>query len=371
MEEPTPQTAPATVEPTLFQTTSLETNNDNSRKRVGFILLILIILCIIGVGYWWFRSSTNITTDNAFVEAHIHTVAARISGQVTFVHVRENELVHAGDLLFELTPADYQVKIENAEAEVDMARNETSGEYAKVGSARGILDLAKAHLHQAETDLQRGKNLYQKEVIPREKLDRLETDREMAAAQVRIAEENLNKEEAVSGKSVLTGSEARIRQKQAKLKEAALNLAYTKVYAPADGYVTRKSVEPGNYIQPGQPVMTIVRLQDSWVTANYKESQLAGVTPGQRVEFSVDAYPAKKFTGKVESIMAGTGAAFSLLPPENATGNYVKVVQRIPVRIAIDHKSDPDHLLRTGMSVVPTIFTDRTLADLLKFNNSK
>lgn len=363
MEESTLGIDPATSEPAPAQADSPQ-KNGNNKRWVALILTILIITSILSGGYWWLRSSTNITTDNAYVEAHIHSVAARIAGQVTSVHVKDNDLVHEGDLLFELTPADYQVRIENAEAEVDMSRNETSGEYAKVGSARGDLDLAKAHLRQAETDLQRGRNLYQKEVIPKEKLDRLGTDREMAAAQVRIAEENLSKEEAVSGKSGLTGNEARIRQKQAKLKEAALNLAYTQVHAPVDGFVTRKSVEAGNYIQPGQPVMTIVRLEDAWITANYKESQLSHVEPGQKVEFKVDAYPGKIFTGRVESIMAGTGAAFSLLPPENATGNYVKVVQRVPVRIAIDHQSDPEQLLRAGMSVVPTIFTGRTVKDI-------
>jgi len=154
--------------------------------------------------------------------------------------------------------------------------------------------------------------------------------------------------------------------RKAQLEEARLQAGYTKVTAPADGYVTRKSIEPGNYIQTGQPAMVLVSLEDSWITANYKERQLADVKPGQQVEFSVDAYPSMKFTGRVESIMAGTGSAFSLLPPENATGNYVKVVQRIPVRIAIDHKSDPNRLLRSGMSVVPTIFTGPTPTDILR-----
>jgi membrane fusion protein (multidrug efflux system) len=160
--------------------------------------------------------------------------------------------------------------------------------------------------------------------------------------------------------------EAKVAQRQAQLAEAQLHLAYTKVLAPADGYVTRKNVEPGNYLQPGQPVMAIVSLDDAWITANYKESQLTHVRPGQQVRIKVDAYPDKTFSGTVESIMAGTGAAFSLLPPENATGNYVKVVQRIPVRIALDHDSDPDQLLRVGMSVVPTIDTGQNQLAILK-----
>jgi len=135
--------------------------------------------------------------------------------------------------------------------------------------------------------------------------------------------------------------------------------------APNDGYVTRRGVEAGNYVQPGQALMAVVSLKDAWITANYKESQLTDVRPGQKVEFTVDSYPGRRFTGQVESVMAGTGAAFSMLPPENATGNYVKVIQRVPVKIAIDKGSDPEHLLRVGMSVVPVILTGRRFTDVI------
>jgi membrane fusion protein, multidrug efflux system len=160
--------------------------------------------------------------------------------------------------------------------------------------------------------------------------------------------------------------DARVAQKQGELESASLSLSYTKVFAPTDGYITKKSVEVGNYVQPGQALMALVPLENAWITANYKESQLTDVKPGQRVEISVDAYPNHTFHGSVESIMAGTGAAFSLLPPENATGNYVKVIQRIPVRIAIDRGSDPTHLLRVGMSVVPTILTGKRFGDVIR-----
>jgi membrane fusion protein (multidrug efflux system) len=151
-----------------------------------------------------------------------------------------------------------------------------------------------------------------------------------------------------------------IKEKEAKKDAAQLNYSYTKIYAPVDGYVTKKSVEIGNQIQAGQPVMAVVPLNvgDIYITANYKETQLAKVKPGQKVEFKVDTYPGRKFTGKVDSIMSGTGAIFSLFPPENATGNYVKVVQRIPVKIVLDKDTDKDHILRIGMSVVPTIIVE-------------
>ncbi|MCM2359375.1 MAG: HlyD family secretion protein, partial [Geobacteraceae bacterium] len=304
-----------------------EKAGNGKRKRAGIVILLLVAAgTVMGIN-WWIKSKTRIGTDNAFVEARIHSISAKVPGTVVSVPVKENQPVRKGELLAELDPGDYRVFLENARAELDMARNETSGDYARVEGARASIDLARARLDQAGLDLQRGKALFAREVIPREQLDRLETSRKVAESQLREKEENLRKEQGRLGLAGNGGKEARVAQKQAKLDEARLNLSYTRIYAPADGYVTRKSVEPGNNLQPGQPLMAVVALDDAWVTANYKESQLSHVREGQRVEFRVDAYPGKKFTGSVESIMAGTGAAFSLLPPENATGNYVKVVQ--------------------------------------------
>jgi membrane fusion protein (multidrug efflux system) len=161
--------------------------------------------------------------------------------------------------------------------------------------------------------------------------------------------------------SSLPTQEAQIRQREATVKGAELNLGYTKIYAPTDGNITKRTVEIGNQIQAGQPLMAIVPLgqDDVWVTANYKETQLEKVIPGQKVEIKVDTYPGKTFHGRVNSIMAGTGAVFSLFPPENATGNFVKVVQRIPVKIVLESGEDPKHLLRIGMSVQPTILIEQ------------
>lgn len=321
----------------------------------------------LGLGLRWFiRSMTHITTDNAFVEAHIHAISPRVPGTVTAVPVTDNQFVRKGDLLVELDPADYEVRLSAASADLDMARNETSGDYAQVEAARAAVSHARARLDQADLDLRRGSALFAKEVIPREQLDRLETARRVAAAQLREAEEGVRKAEAQLGLSGSGGREARIAQREAKLREASLSLSYTRITAPADGYVTRKGVEPGTTVQAGQPLMAVVPLDDAWITANFKESQLTHMRPGQKVTFTVDAYPSRTFTGRVESIMAGTGAAFSLLPPENATGNYVKVVQRVPVKIAVDRESDPQHFLRVGMSVVPVVDVDRKLGDILR-----
>jgi len=331
-----------------------------NKKQHGGIVLALIIICgaVFGVRHWM-ESKTHIETDNAFIESHIHTVSSRIPAVVKRVVVADNQFVHKGDLLVELDGSDYQARVKSASASLEMAKNETSGNYAQVESARAGIGLARARLDQADLDLKRGEALYAKEVIPKEQLERLHTAKRVAQMQLKEAQEAEHRAQAVAGLEGSGSKDARVAQKQGELETASLNLSYTRIFAPGDGYVTRKSVEAGNYVQPGQSLMALVSLDDAWVTANYKESQLTDVKPGQLVEFTVDTYPGRVFKGSVESIMAGTGAAFSMLPPENATGNYVKVIQRIPVRIAIDKGSDPERLLRVGMSVVPTILTER------------
>ena len=336
-------------------------------KRKAGIVLLVIVAGGIAAGFWfWTRSKTHVTTDNAFIESHIHAISAKVPGTVQRLLVTDNQPVRKGDLLVELDPGDYRARLQNATAQLDIARNETSSNYAQVDAARAAVNSDKARLEQAELDLERGKALFRKEVIPQEQLDRLETARRVAAAKLTETEGSVRRALAILGLAGTGGKDAQIARRQAELEESRLNLSYTKIYAPADGYITRKSVESGNNIQPGQPLMALVALEDAWVTANYKESQLTHVAPGQKVEFAVDTYPGRTFTGTVESIMAGTGAAFSLLPPENATGNYVKVVQRIPVKIVIDKESDPRHLLRVGMSVEPTILTGRRLWDIMQ-----
>jgi len=196
------------------------------------------------------------------------------------------------------------------------------------------------------------------DVIAREQLDAQTTVKLTAELQLKEAEENYRKARAEAGFSSVQGKNAKILQKKALLDNARRQLAHTRVTAQFDGCITRKSVDPGANIQAGQPLMALVSLQDSWITANFKEGQMARIRSGQKVTLTIDAYPGRNFSGRVDSIMAGAGAAFSLLPPENATGNYVKVVQRIPVKIAIDQNSDPEHRLRVGMSVIATVFVE-------------
>jgi membrane fusion protein (multidrug efflux system) len=331
------------------------------KRHVGTLLVLLVVL---GGLCMWYRSKALVETDDAFVESHVHVISPRVAGHVLRVLVKDNQRVGKGDLLVELDPAEYQAQVDRAAAVLALAENETSGDHAAVDQARAGVGQVRAVLEQAELDLQRGEALLAREVMPKEQVDRLRTAVRVASARLQESREALKRARAVIGQSA-RGGEARIAQRRAELAAARLDLNYTRIIAPADGYVTRKNVELGNNVRAGQPLLALVELEQPWIVANFKEGQLAHVQSGQKVEFTVDAFPGRSFSGRVDSIMAGTGAAFSLLPPENATGNYVKVVQRIPVKIAIDRESDPQHLLRVGMSVVPTIHTGLRLGEAL------
>ena len=337
------------------------------KKTKGLVVLLVVIIAGGWFGLKWFISGrSNIETDNAFIEARIVPVSSKVSGTVARVLVNDNQSVKRGDLLLEIDGRDYQLQIAKAAAGVGMAENEMGGEQLKAEGARAALQSAKARFDQAVMDQGRAEKLYSRDVLPKDQLDRMTTARRVSEAQLKEAEEAFKRFQAEAGLANKAGSKARILQRKAQLDEAELQLSYTKIYAARDGYITRKSVEAGVNIQAGQPLMALVPLQDAWITANYKERQITYLKPGQKVEFSVDAYPGKTFSGSVDSIMAGTGAAFSLLPPENATGNYVKVVQRVPVKINIDRNSDTERLLRVGMSVIPVVLTGRSSGDVLK-----
>ncbi len=326
-------------------------NGNNGKKKKAFLIVGVVVAVGLVVG--WFYSGyrkTHIYTDDAFIEGNIHTVAAKIYGTVKTIAVNDNQLVKAGDLLVEIDPADYNVRLREASSAVGAEKAKLSEAETKIEAAKANLELQRANLKLAEIEKKRSEALFQKEVLPRDRYDRAMTGHEVAVAQVKAAEEQLRQAESQRQTQLST-----IRQKEATAALAELNYDYTKIYAPVDGYVTKKSVQLGNQIQPGQPLMAVVSLNDIWVTANFKETQMANIRPGQPVTFTVDSYPGRTFTGKVDSIMAGTGVSFSLFPAENATGNYVKVVQRIPVKIALDKDTDKDRLLRIGMSVEPTV----------------
>ncbi|MEI6207553.1 MAG: HlyD family secretion protein [Desulfuromonadales bacterium] len=360
------ETTPAQTETADSTKLSVAAKPGSYRKHKAAVMLLIIVAGGSWAGLSMFiKSKTHVETDNAFIEARIVPVSSRVSGTVARVMVNDNQLVKKGDLLLEIDRRDHQVQVSKAAAGVGMAENESGGEQLKVEAARASLQSARARNDQALLDHVRGEKLFSREVISREQLDRMITGKRVAESQLKEAEEILKRAQTEAGLANRGGNKARVLQRRALLEEAQLQLSYTRIFSVKDGYITRKSVEPGANIQAGQLLMALVPLQDAWITANYKERQITHIKAGQKVEFSVDAFPGRTFNGRVDSIMAGTGAAFSLLPPENATGNYVKVVQRLPVKIAINNASDPEHLLRVGMSVIPTVLTGRTAKDVL------
>jgi membrane fusion protein (multidrug efflux system) len=282
---------------------------NGAKKKKAFLIVAVVVAVGLTIGYFYnsYRT-THVMTDDAFVDGNIHTIAARVSGNVRTVAVTDNQRVDRGDLLVELDPADYRSKAE---------------------AARANLELQRATLRFAETERKRAKALYEQEAGAADRYDKAVSNYEISMAQVKLAEE--------------------------QLRQAELNLGYTRVIAPAAGYITRKSVQTGNQVKDSQPLMAVVDLDNLYIVANYKETEMEHIHPGQSVRITVDAYPGRVLTGKVDSIMAGTGVSFSLFPAENATGNYVKVVQRIPIKIILDPDADKDRLLRVGMSVVPTV----------------
>jgi membrane fusion protein (multidrug efflux system) len=401
-------TTPVQTEPD----TTTEVVQPRSRRR-GIIIVVIAILIVGAVAFWWHSTFTE-DTDDAQINGHLIQVSSRIGGQVQKVYVDENQMVKKGDLIAELDPRDYQVAVENAKAVLASAKanaaaanvavplttintgsnltsatSDVSGAHAQVMQAQQQQQAAHARVVQAQAndkkaqaDLERYKPLVEKDVISKQQFDAAVAAAAAAAASVqdalaseqaaaegvRVARDREAQSQALL-KYAQTGpqqiaaqnakarqAEAQVEQAQAQLDQASLNLSYTKIIAPEAGIITRKSVEVNQNVSVGQNLLTLVSLEDIWVTANFKETQLRHMAAGQPVEISVDA-TGKDYKGKVTQIGGATGSVLSLFPPENATGNYVKVVQRVPVRIDftdLEHE-DPNHLLRPGLSVEPKV----------------
>ena len=349
------------------------------RKKTALVLFVLLGIILAVSAYFYIQyKKTHISTDDAFIDGRVHTIAPKVSGTVMTVYVNDNQFVKKGALLCILDPMDYKTRRQEAasalsaqrgrlledKARITAAEKRLAETKAAIDAAQASLALQEADLRQAKRDAIRAQNLYRKEAIPRQRYERMTTAYDVQTSRVLAAKQQLRQTRAAweAQKAVLSENTAAlvfqrsvIKQDAASLKLAKLNLGYTRIYAPSDGYITQKSVQVGNQVQPAQPLMAIVPLSDVWITANYKETQITKMRPGQNVDISVDTFPGMTFRGKVNSIMAGTGAVFSLFPPENATGNYVKVVQRIPVKIVLNPGEDPNHILRLGMSVEPTV----------------
>ena len=360
-----------------------EQQGSGRRRKVAALLMFagIAVIGIIVVAMYLQYKKTRIATDDAYIEGRVHVIAAKVPGTVRKVHVSDNQLVKKGDLILEIDPADFDAKMKEAESGLSteksrLVESETRVEAAKiqlaeyghrVETAKALLDLQTANLRQTELDIARAESLLKKDAISKERYEKTKTGYDMAVAQVKAARDQVKQAESAvdvqkavirQAVSSLRSQDSSITRSEAILKASELSVSYTKIYAPSDGHITKKSVQAGNQIQPGQPVMAVVPLDDIWIIGNYKETQLEKVRPGQKVKIRVDTYPGRIFNGKVESIMAGTGSAFSLFPPENATGNFVKVVQRVPVKIVLEKNADSEHILRVGMSVEPTILIE-------------
>ena len=316
----------------------------SSRRTVFMIMgVILAGLLIFGVRKWWFGRS-HVSTDNAQVDGHIVPVLGKVGGYVAEVRVVENQPVKAGDTLVVLDDRDFRARLAQTDADL-AALLATVSSRTRVGQADAAVAQAQSNALKANSDLARIEPLAAQNVVSQQQLDAARAAATAAAAQL------------ASAQAALVGADARVAAARAMRDQAALQLSYTRIITPSAGVVSKKAVELGQLVAPGQPLMTVVPLEDVWVTANLKETETADVAPGDSVDFTVDAYKGRHFRGHVESISPATGAKFSLLPPDNATGNFTKVVQRIPVRVRPDDAPDVAHPLRPGMSVVVTIKT--------------
>jgi membrane fusion protein, multidrug efflux system len=385
--------------------------HSNRRKNIIIGLVVLVVLVVGGIFLWRYLGSYE-STDDAQVDAHLYPVSARVSGYVTKVNVGDNQYVEKGTVLVEIDPKDYEVSVEEAKANlmnaeataqslnitvpitsvstssqlniatsgVEDANTTIATAETQVAAARAQLEAAQATDVKAQSDVGRYKMLVEKQEVSQQQYDQAVATAKASTANVAAARDNVaaalqavqqaqtrlkqseaTQQNAVSSLQEVSSTKARARaaianvlQKRALLEQAQLNLQYAQIVAPISGEVT-KTVVVGMNVEQGQQLLTVVPLEEVWITANFKETQLKQMRVGQRAEIHVDS-SGRTFRGHVDSIAGATGPLFSLLPPENATGNYVKIVQRIPVKIVLEPGENQDHQLRPGMNVVPDVY---------------
>lgn len=338
------------------------------KRRSPIPLIILAIVLIAGSIYGWNRyqfAKAHEDTDDAQVEGDVYPILPRVGGPVLEVKVQDNQVVKKGDVLVTIDPADYQQRVNAAEAalaaanaSVVAARAHVATTQANVRTAQTTIGVSEASRERLEKDLKRSDKLRKDDIIPQSEYDAVQANLKSTIAQRATATDQVSvaRQQVIAAEQQIVVAQAVVKQRQTDLDNARLQLSYTTVTASGNGIVSRKSVQPGQVVIPGQQLMGLVSSGQTWVIANFKETQLEDMKVGQKVKIEVDAYPKEEFEGHIESLSAATGARFALLPPDNASGNFVKVTQRVPVKIVLD-KVDAEHPLRAGMSVKATVST--------------
>ncbi len=350
----------------------------NLKRLIGTLILGLSTFAILvwGIGYL-VESFTHESTDDAFLEGHIIAISPKVAGLVSAVHVTHNQEVKKGDPLFEIDPRDFETTLEQKKAALASAQAnqglvaasfelmKTRVETAEASERQAEADQAAsaAAAERAQADFERAGNLVKQNILSQQEYDTARAAALSATANLKSAQEKSGtersrvkeaKQQLEAARSAFDQAKAQVGSAAADVKTAELNFSYTRVVAPDNGRIARKNVEPGSYVQIGQQLLALVP-EHFWVVANFKETQLAKIRPGQRALVEIDSVPDKAFKAHVDSIQPGSGARFSLLPPENAVGNFVKVVQRVPVKITFDEPLRAPHTLGPGMSVRPSV----------------
>jgi len=317
--------------------------------QVVALALVASVFALCGWRWWQYLDSYE-STDDAQVDGHIAPISSRISGTIAWVYVQDTDFVKAGKLVVEIDPRDQRAAADNALANLAQAKAQLESAHADYNAALSKVHEAEATALQAKRDVDRYTALFQQRIV-----STADYDDKVRATQVDGAAVASARATANSALAAIASHEAAVNSAQAALEEASLGLEYTKIVAPMSGVVGKKTVEVGQRVQPGQLLLAIVRLDDIWITANFKETQLQRIRTGQSVTVHVDA-TGRDYQGYVEGLAGASGEKYSLLPPENATGNYVKVVQRLPIRIRLVGGQNADHRLRPGMSVEPSVW---------------
>jgi membrane fusion protein (multidrug efflux system) len=334
------------------------------RPLLMTVLIIVVLVLLVGGTLFWLHARQYEGTDDAFIAGHVTPISPKVAALVQDVKVDDNQFVHVGEVLVQLDPRDFEAALRQAKAAEASMRGQLSAAKSNLEVAQANVLEAQAEETVAEVNFQNADQNYKRyqaldqRATSKQQLDNVAAEERGNQAQVAQAKAKGLQMQAqvISAQSQVEVAQANVDRAVADTQQAELNLSYCTIVSPQDGYITRKNVEPGSYVQVGQVLFSTVPT-NVWVVANFKETQLDLMRPGQPVDIHVDAYPDKTFHGQVNSIQAGTGSSFSLLPPENATGNYVKVVQRVPVKIIFDEGDthDPNHILGVGLSVEPEV----------------